>query len=120
MRYRTKAWLGLVGYTVTVEILAPPGELLSEAFDDWLTKPATKVAAVAVVAATAGHLLNAIPPKYDIYHQVGRIASWVGDCKSEFACGLALLDSLPRWRRVTVAAPVLTHTTNRPLAVGDW
>lgn len=74
MRYRTKAWLGLVVYIVAVEKKAPPGELLSQAFDDWLTGRVTAVLATAVTVSVGGHLLNVIPPRYDWIHQLHRLS----------------------------------------------
>lgn len=75
MRYRAKAWLGLVAYVVAVEVIAPPGELLSEAFDDWLTTRAGRVACTAITVSVAGHLLNVIPPRFDWIHQLSNISS---------------------------------------------
>lgn len=73
MRYRAKAVLGLVGYIAAVEVFAPPGELISEAFDDWLKRNPSKAVAIAAVLATGGHLLNVIPERYDAYYYFGRV-----------------------------------------------
>jgi hypothetical protein len=65
MRYSTKAWLGLGAYVVATEVCAPDGELLSQAVDRWLEKrPGRTVSAVTIVA-TALHLLNLLPERYD-------------------------------------------------------
>jgi len=71
MRFRTKAWLGLVAYVVAVEVAAPENELLSDAYDDWLLKDHSALIATAVTLTVAGHLLNAIPERYDWIHQLG-------------------------------------------------
>lgn len=70
MRYGNKAWIGLGVYLIVVELLAPPGETLSEAMDEWLKRHPGKALSHITVAVTAGHLLNLIPPRYDPIHQV--------------------------------------------------
>lgn len=74
MRYRAKAWVGLGVYVVVVEAKAPPGELLSQAFDDWLTGGVTAVLATAATLSVAGHLLNVIPPRYDWIHHLHHLS----------------------------------------------
>lgn len=73
MRYRHRAICGLVGYVAAVELFAPPNELISHAFDDWLKKPPSAILASLVVLATAGHLLNLIPDEMDLYAYFGRV-----------------------------------------------
>jgi hypothetical protein len=65
MRYSTKAWLGLGAYVVTTEVCAPDGELLSQAVDRWLEKRPGRTVSVLTIVATALHLLNLLPERYD-------------------------------------------------------
>lgn len=69
MRYRPAdvAWIALAAGIVAYEVAAPPGELLSEGVDRYLTRrPWVTRAVVGVVAA---HLLNLIPNRVDPIHQ---------------------------------------------------
>lgn len=65
MRYSTKAWLGLGAYVVATEVCAPEDELLSQAVDRWLEKPPGRTASALTIVATALHLLNLLPERYD-------------------------------------------------------
>jgi hypothetical protein len=63
VRAADAAWAALIGGIIGYELLSPPGELLSEGADRyprWLVWP--------VVAATAAHLVRALPSEYDPYH----------------------------------------------------
>jgi hypothetical protein len=70
MRYGNKAWIGLGVYLAVVEVAAPQGETLSEAMDDWLIKHPAKALCHLAVLVTAAHLLNLIPQRYDLIHQL--------------------------------------------------
>ena len=70
LRYGNKAWLGLGIYLAVVELLAPPGETLSEAMDEWLQRHPGKALSHILVGVTAAHLVNLIPQRYDPIHQV--------------------------------------------------
>lgn len=69
MRYANKAWIGLGIYIAAVELLAPQGETLSEAMDDWLLRHPGKALSYMAVALTAAHLVNLLPQRYDPIHQ---------------------------------------------------
>jgi len=69
MRYGNQAWVGLGIYLAVVELLAPPGETLSEAMDSWLERHPGKALCYMAVGVTALHLVNAIPQRYDPIHQ---------------------------------------------------
>ncbi|GAA1053893.1 hypothetical protein GCM10009570_24820 [Dietzia natronolimnaea] len=66
---------------ISWELLCPEGELLSDRVDTMLEKPATRVAAIAAVGATALHLLNVFDAmgatQLDPYHQVGKLGKYV-------------------------------------------
>ncbi len=64
MRPSTKAWAALGIGVLTYDVFAPPGETMSEAFDDWLEGPGKSFAATATVL-TVMHLLNLLEPRYD-------------------------------------------------------
>jgi len=67
MRPGDKAWLVLAGGILVWDMIAPPGELLSEAADRYLeTHPILTRAVIAVVAL---HLANILPPRIDPVHQ---------------------------------------------------
>lgn len=70
MRYATKAWIGLAAYLTIVEALAPDGETLSEAVDDWIEQHPGKAAWWVLVGAFSAHLLNLIPQRYDPVHKL--------------------------------------------------
>lgn len=52
-----------------VELLAPPGETLSETMDDWLESHHGKALCYMAVGVTAAHLINMLPERYDPIHQ---------------------------------------------------
>lgn len=66
------AWLTLAAAVVCYELLAPPGQLLSEACDRYRQRhPLVVGAAVVMVAA---HLLRALPHRVDpLHHLAGRL-----------------------------------------------
>lgn len=64
MRASTKAWCALGGAVIAYDVLAPPGETLSEGFDSWLDGPGRTATAVATVLI-AMHLLNLLEPQHD-------------------------------------------------------
>lgn len=70
MRYATKAWIGLAAYLAVVEAIAPKGETLSEAVDDWIESHPGKAIWYTLVGMFAGHLLNLIPQQYDPLHRL--------------------------------------------------
>jgi hypothetical protein len=69
MRYGNKAWIGLAVYLAIVEILAPPGETLSEAMDEWLQSHLGKALSYTAVGVTAAHLVNLLPQQFDPIHR---------------------------------------------------
>ncbi|WP_043598926.1 DUF7427 family protein [Nocardia otitidiscaviarum] len=76
MRSRIKAWhlWVFVGAAVVVaELVAPPGELLSEGVDRALEQHPllTRVA----IEYTARHLMNDLPPQVDLFTWVARLVT---------------------------------------------
>lgn len=71
MRVADRAWIALGAGIAAYEIACPPGELLSEGVDRYLSRRpwATRVAVIALAA----HLLNIIPQRIDPLHQLARI-----------------------------------------------
>jgi hypothetical protein len=63
MRTADQAWLALGAGVVAYEVAAPPGELLSEGVDRYLTR--RKWTTRVVVIGLAAHLLNLIPQRFD-------------------------------------------------------
>lgn len=68
------AWLTLAAGVVVYESQAAEGELLSNAVDRYLLRHPWLVRFV--IFATAAHLANAIPDRWDIYHRVAWEAVW--------------------------------------------
>ena len=66
MRAADRAWVGLAGYVLAYNLLAPDGEMLSEGADryqerrPWLTRAAITLVAV--------HLSNGVPAAVDPVH----------------------------------------------------
>lgn len=71
------AWGVLAAGVTAYEILAPEGELLSEAVDRALDRPYARYMAIGAVAVTACHLLNIFEhfgiEHLDPIHQLGRL-----------------------------------------------
>lgn len=65
------AWGAILGY----EITCPPGQTLSEGLDDYvdsenkLIKWGSRIA----IGYTALHMMNLLPEKLDLYHQLSRL-----------------------------------------------
>ncbi|WNM68977.1 hypothetical protein SEA_TRIBLETROUBLE_36 [Mycobacterium Phage TribleTrouble] len=70
MRCSDKAWLALGAGVVAYEITCPPGELLSEGVDRYLTR--RKWTTHAVVVGLALHLLNLLPDRLDPLNQLAK------------------------------------------------
>lgn len=67
MRASHKAWCALGLGVVIYDILSPPGETMSEAFDGWMDGKGKTYASLGVVVL-AMHLLNLVDPKHDPLH----------------------------------------------------
>lgn len=66
-----KAWIGIMGSVAIYEVLAPKGQLLSESTDRLIERyPKTTRA---TIGYTALHLMNWLPEKIDLFHQ---LSSW--------------------------------------------
>lgn len=61
-----QAWCLLAAGVVVFDILAAPGDTLSEQVDVWLVEH--PVVTTAVVATVSLHLLNVLPPSFDPLH----------------------------------------------------
>lgn len=76
IRYRIKAWhlwLAVGVVVIAAEVIAPPGELLSEGVDRALQRhPLLTRAAIEI---TGRHLTNDLPPAVDPYVHVGRLVT---------------------------------------------
>ncbi|MBB3039809.1 DUF7427 family protein [Hoyosella altamirensis] len=74
------AWRALIAGIVAYEIVAPPGELLTDGMDRWRT--AHPVLAVISVWLVAAHLLRVVPPAADPLSVAGRVVGgvrgWLG------------------------------------------
>lgn len=62
------AWLTLAAAVVCYELLAPPGQLLSEACDRYRRR--RPLLTRAVIVGVGAHLLRVIPPRLDPLHHV--------------------------------------------------
>lgn len=71
MRHGDYAWITLAVGVLTYEIVAPPGQLLSEAMDKYREKH--PVATAAAVIYVASHLLRVWPTPLDPLSQAARI-----------------------------------------------
>lgn len=68
MRPSTEAWLAVGAGVLAYDLLCPSGETLSEACDRAIeTHP---VLTLGLIGATALHLANAIPQRFDPFAQV--------------------------------------------------
>lgn len=63
MRDSERAWIALGAGVAIYEMLARDGELLSHQVDRWLESH--RFVTSTVIAVTALHLLNLLPPKFD-------------------------------------------------------
>ncbi len=70
MRYGARGWAGLAAHIAVVELLAPPGETLSETVDDWMSRHSGRVLWFALVGVVAAHLLNLLPERVDPIHRI--------------------------------------------------
>lgn len=62
----TRAWAVLAAGVVLYDLLCPPGQMLSEGVDRAMERgPLTKAATLGLVGATALHLANAVPERFD-------------------------------------------------------
>lgn len=68
MRPANRAWLVLAAGVIAYEVAAPPGELLSEAADDWMVSHPWLTRGVAF--ALAAHICNVTPERWDVIHQL--------------------------------------------------
>lgn len=63
-----RAWVGIGLLVAAYELLAPEGELLSQGVDRALDKH--PVLTTTVIGATALHLVNLLPERLDVLHQL--------------------------------------------------
>lgn len=70
MRYGARGWAGLAAHIAVIELLAPPGETLSEAVDGWMLRNRGRVLWFALVGIVAAHLLNLLPERVDPIHRI--------------------------------------------------
>ena len=71
MRSRLTAqngWLAVGSLILAFELACPRGCTLSEGVDLWIEKHPVRTRLL--VLLVAGHLINAIPPRYDVIHQL--------------------------------------------------
>lgn len=68
LRHSDWAWIALVLGILGYEIAAKDNELLSEAFDRYMER--TPWLMRIITGLVALHLINAIPPRYDLLHLV--------------------------------------------------
>jgi pyrroloquinoline quinone (PQQ) biosynthesis protein C len=68
MRHGDYAWITIAVGVLTYEIVAPPGQLLSEAMDKY--RKHHPFAAGAAVIYVAAHLLRVWPTRIDPLHQM--------------------------------------------------
>jgi hypothetical protein len=66
------AWVTMALGIVAYELIAPEGQLLSEAVDRFLVKH--PVVTRVVVISVAAHLLNVLPNRVDPIHQIATIS----------------------------------------------
>ncbi|MEV0759570.1 hypothetical protein [Nocardia sp. NPDC050435] len=64
-----RAIVGLAVAVLVYEIAAPEGQLISHAVDRLLETH--RLATIFAITYTAAHLLNVLPPRLDLYHQLG-------------------------------------------------
>lgn len=64
------AWICLVGGVILYDVLCPEGQTLSEGVDHAIEKH--PILTFATIGMTALHLLNILPPKLDIIHQLAK------------------------------------------------
>lgn len=71
--WEAKQWAvaGLLGSAILYDLVCQDGQTISEGFDHYLEKH--PVAIRVGIVATAGHLSNLIPEKYDPIHQLHRL-----------------------------------------------
>lgn len=62
------AWGAIVAGVVAYDVFCPKGETLSERVDDYMETRPGKLAAYSIIGATALHLCNILPDKYDPIH----------------------------------------------------
>jgi hypothetical protein len=68
MRHGDYAWITIAVGVLTYEIVAPPGQLLSEAMDRY--RQQHPFAAGCAVIYVAAHLLRVWPTRFDPLHQM--------------------------------------------------
>lgn len=68
MRPADRAWIALATGVVAYDVLAPPGQTLSEGADHYMLRHPWVTRAVA--AAVAGHVCNLLPNRFDVIHQM--------------------------------------------------
>lgn len=73
--YAGIAWGVLIGSVVAYEVLCHNEEMLSCAVDRGLEHPIGRILIPAAVGATALHLLNLLPERIDVIHQISVVAS---------------------------------------------
>jgi len=72
MKPADRAWVALATGVVAYDVLAAPGQTLSEGADHymlhhpWLTR--------VVAAAVVGHVCNLLPPRFDALHLLFKVA----------------------------------------------
>ena len=66
-----RAWIALGIYVVTYDVLARPGQTLSEGADRYMLKHPWLTRGIAV--ALVGHVCNFLKPQYDPIHQLFKV-----------------------------------------------
>jgi hypothetical protein len=66
LRPADQAWIALATGVVAYDVLAPPGQTLSEGADHYMLRHPWVTRAVA--AAVAGHICNLLPDRFDAIH----------------------------------------------------
>lgn len=79
IRPSTAAWASIGAGVALYDWLCPQGEQLSERFDQWLERPATRAVALGITAMTALHLANMLPERLDPIHQLSRLGRTIDD-----------------------------------------
>ncbi len=70
MRAASKAWIGLAAGIIAYDVLAPPGETLSEACDRAMER--YPVGTILTIGTVALHLANVLPQSIDPIHQLAK------------------------------------------------
>lgn len=89
-----RGWLAVTAIVMGYELLAPPGELLSEQVDKWiLSHPFITRGFILLIGL---HLSNGLPSKWDPVHQAGywyvKTVRKAGVVDESVACGSGPFD----------------------------